>query len=72
MKRVSVELVPREEEQLRSELQLLNKYQKEIDVINIPDLLRFDLRSWQGAAIVQESFKMAMPHIRAMDIDSNQ
>ena len=72
MKRVSVELVPREEDQLRNELQLLNKYQKEIDVINIPDLLRFDLRSWQGAAIAQESFTMAMPHIRAMDIDLNQ
>ncbi|MCH3959265.1 MAG: hypothetical protein LKE51_07505 [Selenomonas sp.] len=48
MKRVSVELVPREEESLRNELTLLQQYQEQVDVINIPDLLRFDLRSWQG------------------------
>ena len=69
MKRVSVELVPREEESLRNELTLLQQYQEQVDVINIPDLLRFDLRSWQGAVVAQEYFRMSMPHIRAMDID---
>lgn len=48
MKRVSVELVPREEESLRNELTLLQQYEEQVDVINIPDQLRFDLRSWQG------------------------
>ena len=69
MKRVSVELVPREEESLRNELTLLQQYQEQVDVINIPDLLRFDLRSWQGAVVAQDYFRMSMPHIRAMDID---
>ena len=46
MKRVSVELIPRDEETLRGELQLLKQYEGKIDVINIPDLLRFDTRSW--------------------------
>ena len=40
MKRVSVELVPRDEESLRAELALLQQYKDKIDVINIPDLLR--------------------------------
>ena len=72
MKRVSVELVPREEETLRDELTLLQQYQDQVDVINIPDLLRFDLRSWQGAVVAQDYFRMSMPHIRAMDIDLEQ
>lgn len=69
MKRISVELVPRDEESLRQELALLQQYQGKVDVINIPDLLRFSLRSWQGSAIAKESFQASMPHIRAMDID---
>ena len=69
MKRVSVELIPRDEETLRGELTLLQKYEGKIDVINIPDLLRFDIRSWEGSAMAQEYFPMSMPHIRAMDID---
>ena len=69
MKRVSVELVPREEESLRGELELLKKYQGQVNVINIPDLLRLPLRSWEGAGLALEYFSAAMPHIRAMDID---
>lgn len=69
MKRISVELVPRDEAVLREELELLRKYRSKVNVINIPDLLRLPLRSWQGAAIAQEAFPSAMPHIRAMDVD---
>ena len=72
MKRVSVELVPRDEEALREELKIVAPYQEQIDVINIPDLLRLPMRSWEGAAIAQESFPAVMPHIRAMDIDLSQ
>lgn len=46
MKRISVELVPRDEDALRQELALLGKFQDKVDVINIPDLLRFPIRSW--------------------------
>ena len=69
MKRVSVELVPRDDESLRAELTLLQQYKDKIDVINIPDLLRFETRSWQGAAMAKEYLPQAMPHIRAMDIN---
>ena len=68
MKRISVELVPRSEEELRGELKLLKEAHLKVDRINIPDLLRYELRSWEGAAIAQEYFP-AMPHIRAMDVD---
>ena len=69
MKRVSVELIPRDLKQLRDELEFLQSYRDRIDVINIPDLLRFETRSWEGAAIAQEYFPASMPHIRAMDVD---
>lgn len=69
MKRISVELVPRDEEALRAELTLLQQYKDRVDVVNIPDLLRFETRSWEGSAIAQEYFPQSMPHIRAMDID---
>ena len=69
MKRISVELVPRSEESLREELQLLQDKIPGIDLINVPDLLRCDIRSWQGAAMAAEYFPAVMPHIRAIDID---
>ena len=72
MKRISVELVPRDEESLREQLAIAKKAASRADVINIPDLLRLPVRSWEGAAIAQESFPAVMPHIRAMDIDLSQ
>ena len=68
MKRIAVELVPRSEEELRGELKLLKETRLKVDRINVPDLLRCEIRSWEGAAIAQE-FYPAMPHIRAMDVD---
>lgn len=69
MKRITVELVPRDEKGLREDLVALREARIKIDRINIPDLLRFDVRSWEGAAIAQEFFPSALSHIRAMDID---
>ncbi|MFA6851381.1 MAG: methylenetetrahydrofolate reductase [Selenomonadaceae bacterium] len=69
MKRISVELVPRSEGAIREELQLLYEKFDCIDIINVPELLRYDVHSWEGAAIAQESYPVAMPHIRAIDID---
>ena len=72
MKRMSVELVPRSEEELRADLQLLRDNTTGIGLINVPDLLRYALRSWEGAALAQTVFPAAMPHIRAMDVDLDQ
>ena len=69
LSRLSVELVPREEPSFRSELEFLKGYSSRIDVINVPDLLRLDIRSWEGAGMARESFSSAMPHIRAIDVD---
>ena len=69
MKRISIELVPRDEAALRESLAVVKQHAAHADVINIPDLLRLPMRSYEGAAVAKEYFKAAMPHIRAMDID---
>lgn len=66
---ISIELVPRDEASLRQELQELKDNNLPIDLINIPELLRFDIHSWEGASVAQEYGYSAMPHIRALDID---
>lgn len=70
MERISVELVPRDT--LREELAALKEGGFAVDLINVPDLLRFPTRSWEGAALAQQYFPAAMPHIRAMDVDLEQ
>ncbi|NLP42522.1 MAG: methylenetetrahydrofolate reductase [Veillonellaceae bacterium] len=66
--RISVELVPRNEEFLTAELNALID-QFPVDTVNIPDLLKFDIRSWTGSGLVRRAGKKAIPHIRAIDID---
>ena len=72
MGRISVELVPRSPEGLREDLQMIKENIHGVDLINIPDLLRFETRSWQGAAIAQDFYPAVMPHIRAIDVDLTQ
>lgn len=72
MTRISLELVPRSPEELRESLESIKANIPGIDLINIPDLLRFETRSWQGAAIAQDYYAAVMPHIRAIDVDLTQ
>lgn len=72
MGRISVELVPRSPEELRHDLQLISERIDGIDLINIPDLLRFETRSWEGAAIAQDYYPAVMPHIRAIDVNLSE
>ncbi|MEJ5187675.1 MAG: methylenetetrahydrofolate reductase [Breznakiellaceae bacterium] len=68
--RISLEIVPRNEDELVREAKLCEKW-KSITHINIPDLLRFPLRSWEGAALLHEE-KISLPvipHLRAIDFD---
>lgn len=70
---VSLELVPRNAEALVLSSELVPRFPR-INCINIPDLLRFPIRSWQACQILETVKANAnqhsmeyIPHLRAMD-----
>ncbi len=69
MTRIAVELVPRESNSLENEVKQLKDTIKDVECINIPDLLSCELRSWDGSAIVKKYYQDVIPHLRAMDFD---
>ena len=64
---VSIELVPRSRDAISADLEILDRQFPGVRMVNIPDLLRFDLRSWDACALARTRVSRAVPHIRAMD-----
>ncbi len=66
---ISIELVPRNEDSVQQELTSIQEHLPRVNMVNIPDLLRFPLRSWRACAIAKTCYPLAIPHIRAVDFD---
>jgi methylenetetrahydrofolate reductase (NADPH) len=72
--RVSIELVPRDPEALRRQLHATLALGPRVGATNLPDLLRFGLRSWDAAVLTRGVARSqgrelaAVPHVRAMDV----
>jgi methylenetetrahydrofolate reductase (NADPH) len=66
---ISIELVPRDLESIAAELEIIREHLPTASAVNIPDLLRFETRSWDACASVLASdvVQRAIPHVRAMD-----
>lgn len=69
---ISIELVPRNKDYLVQQLESIQKRLPAVNMINIPDLLRMDMRSWEGCGIAQPWFDMRIPHIRAADLSADE
>lgn len=67
MGRIAVEIIPRDVASLRSDIDVIKKY-PQVDCVNIPDLMSFELKSWRAAEVTQPLIA-TIPHVRAMDID---
>jgi methylenetetrahydrofolate reductase (NADPH) len=67
MTRISIELVPRSLASLDADLHTLADRFPSIDRVNIPDLLRFPVRSWDACGHARHAMATAIPHLRAMD-----
>ena len=74
--RISVELVPRSAESVRAEMAQVSAHLPSVDTINIPDLVKFELRSWEATRVAGEAARRPdgaayrrIPHIRAADVD---
>ena len=70
MNRISIELVPRDSETLTRDMELVHQHFPTIDILNIPDLLKFKLRSWEACQLARPWFPQAIAHLRAIDFDA--
>ncbi len=72
--RISVELVPRSIDALRMDVTTVQDHFTEVDTINVPDLTKFDLSSWDACAVAKRtaSAYRTIPHIRAQDLDPSR
>jgi len=69
---ISIELVPRSEENVQEELEKVQEHLPRVTMVNIPDLLRFPLRSWRACGVAKRFYPLAIPHIRAVDFDPHE
>ena len=68
LNRLCVELIPRSAESLEQDVKTVKTVFPAADTLNVPDLMRFPLRSWDAAAQLRPVFPRVIPHIRAIDI----
>ncbi len=71
---ISLELIPRTKEALISSSELIPRF-PDINCINIPDLLRFSIRSWEACPILETAginFTECIPHLRATDFSLDE
>ena len=64
----AVELIPRDAQTLLRDARDVSQMFPDARIINIPDLLRFPLRSWEAARLLRPIFRHVIPHVRAIDI----
>ncbi|AEJ20928.1 methylenetetrahydrofolate reductase [Gracilinema caldarium] len=64
---ISLELVPRDTQAVTEGLAVVSRY-PDISLINIPDLLRFPIRSWQACTLIPPQYH-TIPHLRAIDFN---
>lgn len=64
---ISIELVPRSVAALEEECVALKARFPKLEMVNIPDILRMPLRSWEACRIAKKYFPRVIPHLRAID-----
>ena len=66
--RISVELIPRGAAEVQADAHTVRAVMPAATAFNIPDLMRFPLRSWEACALTRLILPASIPHIRAIDI----
>jgi methylenetetrahydrofolate reductase (NADPH) len=66
---ISIELVPRDENSLHQDIAAIQTSLSQVNMINIPDLVRMKVRSWHGSKLVKPHYSRVVPHLRAVDFD---
>lgn len=68
---LSLELVPRDEDGFAEQLEALSAFKHHFSHLNIPDISRFKLRSWEACGLSRKVIPNSIPHIRAIDFNKN-
>lgn len=68
MGRISLELVPRDEGSFSEELKTVRAMFPRIDTLNIPDILKFDMRIPEACRVAAGYFNDIIPHLRAVSV----
>ncbi|MDR0644348.1 MAG: methylenetetrahydrofolate reductase [Treponema sp.] len=64
---ISLEAIPRSRESLEEAAKTVHDF-TELNIVNVPDLVRFPLRSWEACGILSAKTAHAcIPHVRAID-----
>ncbi|NOR71523.1 MAG: methylenetetrahydrofolate reductase, partial [Methylomarinum sp.] len=63
----SFEIVPRTYQAFEEQYQFVSTLGESISMINVPDIQRFDIRSWDTGKKVDRSKHQFVPHFRASD-----
>ncbi len=63
----SFEIVPRTHQAFETQYQFVSTLGKSISMINVPDIQRFDIRSWDTGKKIDRSKHQFVPHFRSSD-----
>ena len=69
---ISIELVPRNQRYLTDAISQIQQQLPTINTINIPDIRKVGLRSWQGCEVTHAQYPTSIPHLRAVDTCADQ
>ncbi len=64
---ISFEIVPRTWEAFEQQYAFVQSLGRGINIINVPDIQRFNIRSWELATRIDRRKHRFIPHFRAMD-----
>jgi len=67
--KISFEVVPRTQDAMMEQLAFIEQKLPFVDTINVPDLLRFPIRSWDAASHIDTDKYNFIPHVRTIDFD---
>ena len=72
--KISFEIVPRTEQAFDDQYSFASTLGDSISMINVPDIQRFDIRSWETGKKIDRSKHQFIPHFRATDfaLDSGE
>lgn len=65
--KISFEIVPRSNQAFDEQYSFASSLGKSISMINVPDIQRFDIRSWETKKKISQPHHQFVPHFRATD-----